>query len=118
MWKIWGIYVKIIANLDQSISEASREKIKEKKDYKLAMITKNPLAYWQLIVRIHQNLDSGDSQLDGFVADCYFRKIKQEANELITLYYAWYVEAQANAASGANHVPYSESSQLRISLTV
>ena len=42
------------------------------------MNTKIPLAYWQLIVQVHQNLDSGDSQLDDFAADCNFRQIKQK----------------------------------------
>ena len=41
-----GIHVKIISNLEQSISEASKEKIKEKGEYEKILRSKDPLAYW------------------------------------------------------------------------
>ena len=103
-----GIHVKIISNLEQSISEASREKIKEKEEYNKILKTKNPLAYWKLIVQIHQSIDSGDLQLDDYNTDKDYRSIRQYPNELITVYYARYLEALATAENAEDPVIYSQ----------
>ena len=103
-----GIHVKIISNLEQSISEASREKIKEKDEYERINKSKNPLAYWKLIVQIHQSIDSGDVQLDDYNTDKDYRGIRQHPNELITVYYARYLEALRTAENAEDPVEYSE----------
>ena len=100
--------VKIIANLEQSISEASREKIKEKKEYKAIMKAKDALGYWRLICQVHQNLDSGDRQLDDYAADRDYRAIKQHPEEIITVYYARYCDALNNAMASDDPIEYSQ----------
>ena len=94
-----SVNTSILANLTYSISKASRAKIKEKPQYKIAIKKKKPLIYWQLIVQIHQNIDSGEAQLDDYAADKDYQEIRQYAEELITVYYARYCEAMKNAMS-------------------